>query len=110
MDDVIGFVHRTADGFDVVDGTFDERNFVARFGQIIFFAGGKIVEDDHAFAAADEFIHRVGSDEAGATGNHVSHASHPPNGRASEPGLTPREKRLISYQAFSGRTKKLLVT
>src|SRR5262249_23651438 len=33
VDDVIGFVHRAADGFDIVDGAFDEGNLVARFGE-----------------------------------------------------------------------------
>src|SRR4030095_452917 len=101
MNHVIGFVHRAANRFDVVDGALDEGNLVARFAKIVFFAGGKIVKDNHAFTAADECVHRVGSDEAGATGNHVSHSSHPPNGSASEPGPTPREKRPRSHQAFS---------
>ena len=78
MQHVIGFLHGAAYGFEVVDAALDEGNFVADLGEIFFLAGGEIVEDHHAFAAADEFFDGVGADKARATGNDVSHSSSPP--------------------------------
>ena len=59
MDDVIGFEDGFADDFDVGDGALDESDFVADFGEIFFLACGKIVEDHHAVAAADQLVNRV---------------------------------------------------
>jgi hypothetical protein len=66
-------VHRFADDFNVGDAALDESNFVADFGEVFFLAGGKVVEDDNAVAAFNEFVYGVGSDEAGAACHDVTH-------------------------------------
>jgi hypothetical protein len=50
---VIGFVHGATNGFQIIDAALDEGNFVADFGEIVFLAGGEVVQDDDAFAAAN---------------------------------------------------------
>src|SRR5205807_7873586 len=52
---------------------FDEGDFVANLGEIVFFAAGKIIEDDHAVPALDEFVHRIRADETGAAGHQIAH-------------------------------------
>jgi hypothetical protein len=75
---VIGFVHGATNRFQVIDAALDERNFVADFGEIVFLAGREIVQDDDAFAAANQFIDGVGADKSRAASDDVSHSSHPP--------------------------------
>src|SRR5262249_45647556 len=101
-----------------------------------FLACGKVVENHDAFAAADEFIHGVRPDEAGAAGNQVSHANHPPNRRRVGTRLETQRKAsfpckglknswiapglfqpsplkpfgALNQGAFPRRMKKLLVT
>ena len=44
MDYVIGFINGAADDLNVDDAALDEGDFVADFGEIFFFAAGKVVE------------------------------------------------------------------
>ena len=59
MDYEISFINGTTDDLDVGDGALDEGDFVADFGKVFLFAAGKVVEDDHAMAAAHEFVDGV---------------------------------------------------
>ena len=77
MQHIIGFMHRAAHGFQIVDAALDERNLVANFGEVFFLAGGKIVQNHNAFSAPHQFIDGIGSDETSATSDDVSHASNP---------------------------------
>ena len=59
MDYVIGFIDGATDDLDVGDAALDEGDFVADFGEIFFFAAGKVIEDHHAMAAAHQFVHGI---------------------------------------------------
>jgi hypothetical protein len=71
-------VHCATHRFEIVDAAFDEGNFVADFGEIVFLAGREIVKDNHALSAAYQFIDGVGADKSRAASDDVSHSSHPP--------------------------------
>src|ERR1700688_4948368 len=91
MQHVIRFVHRAADGFQVVDAALDERNLVANFSEIFFLAGREIVEHHDAFPAAHQFIHGIGTDKACAAGDHVSHSCNPLATNSKWPNDTSHE-------------------
>ena len=52
MQHELGVVHGFANELDVRDAAFDEGDFVANLGETVFFAAGKIIEDDHASVVA----------------------------------------------------------
>jgi len=56
---VVSFLHRAANRFQIVDASLDEGNLVADFREVIFLAGGQIVQYHDAFAAADKLVHNV---------------------------------------------------
>jgi len=78
MQHVLRFVHGVAHGFDVGDAAFDERNLVADIGEVFFLPGRKVVEHDNAMPALNQFVHRVGADEACPARHHVTHSQYPP--------------------------------
>ena len=78
MQHVFRFVHGLAHGIDVGDAAFDEGNFVADPGEVFFLAGRKVVKHDDAVPASNEFVHRVGADEACPARHHITHSEYPP--------------------------------
>src|SRR5207253_10698037 len=73
VNDVVGGLHRFANGFKVGDAALDEGNLAANFGEIVLLARRQVVEDYHRLAAADQFVHRVRSDKSGSASYHVAH-------------------------------------
>ena len=46
-------------GRNVIDAALDQGDLVAKFREVVFLAGRKVIENHDAMPAADEFVHRV---------------------------------------------------
>src|SRR5208337_4379787 len=77
-----GLQHGLLHGLQIGDGALHEGDFVANFGEILLFAGRKIVKHDDAVTSPDELLHRVGADKSGAPRDQVAHVRWPPAGKA----------------------------
>src|ERR1700722_13213720 len=75
VNDVVGLDHGLLHDLDIGDRALHEGDFAAHFGEVVFLARRKIIEDDYAMAAAHEFVHCIRADKSGAAPNQVAHAN-----------------------------------
>ncbi len=73
MQDIVCFMHRLSHSFKVGDASFDKGDLAPNLGQVFFSAGGEVVQNDHAVPAANEFVHGIRTDKAGAACHYVTH-------------------------------------
>src|SRR3989442_11278185 len=73
MEHVVRLLNGPAHDLQIRDAPLDEGNLVAHSAQVIFLAARRVIQDDDAMSAADEFFHRIRADEAGAARHQVAH-------------------------------------
>jgi hypothetical protein len=73
VENVVGAAARLLDDRKIADAPLVELDLAAQPGEVLFFSGGKIVQNSHGVASPNELIHNIGADESSAARHKIAH-------------------------------------